>query len=376
MQTLFSLLAVPVLALELGARAVQEPVRAISQAFGPRVTVHVSRPTFIWQIWSRTSTVTHVEMLLDSQPVGAKYDEEQRSVIYTPDQALSSGPHQVECRAIFDGTATFVKRWETTVAPDATATLPAPTVSQKRMLSAVNAKRHDLGLPDLVIDDRLDAAASAHVAYMCKNNEAGHDESPNNPGFVGQTGGIRCESFGWCTGSWEGVSVGEPSMDLAIANLYDAPYHRIPFMEAGTAAFGAGFNDARTTILFGMARTQSVTVSPADGQKEIPTIWVNHEEPSPLRGHTTKNFCGYPLVLAGFGPTIGILQVSSASLQSADGKSVEIWLLTAADDQFLKNAAIIIPLQPLQPGTTYTASAQIIYDDLNTTKTWKFTTKS
>lgn len=373
-KTLFRLVGVAAVALAFGANASQTPVRAISQAFGPRVTIHVSRPTFIWQIWSRSSTVTHVAMTLDSQPVGAKYDLEQRSVVYTPDQALSAGVHQIECRATFDGTATFVKQWATTVASDATPTLPTPNDVQRQVLAAANAKRRDLGLPEMVLDDRLDAAASAHVTYLCMNHEAGHDESPTNPGFIGQTGSIRCESFGWCTGSWEGITVGERTLEQAVSDLYDAPYHRIPFMQPGTIAFGGSYNETRTTILFSVAHDASLTVSPADGQKGIPCIWVNHEEPSPLRGHTSANSCGYPIVIAGFGPTVGTMQVGSASLQTADGKPVDIWLDTAAEDQYLKNAAFIIPQQPLKPGATYTVTAQVAYEDISTTKTWKFTT--
>jgi hypothetical protein len=314
-------------------------------------------------------------MLIDSQSVPAKYDEDSRSIVYTPQSPIPSGAHHIRCKATFDGKYTFSKEWDTSVAPDAVSALAPPTDLQKQILGLANERRHSLGLPDLQIDDRLDAAATAHAAYLAANKIVGHDESPTAPGFVGLTGGDRCETFGWCTGSWEGVTFGEATLSQALDDLFDAPYHRVPFLQPGLTYFGSSSADTRTTLLFGTTQTAAVTVSPADGQSGIPIQWESHEDPNPLRGHTDSNLCGYPIVIAEFGvPAAERLQVTSATLQSSTGANVDIWLQTPANDEFLTNAAIIIPQQPLLPGTTYTATAEMTSGDKSFSKTWKFTT--
>ncbi len=361
-----------IVAGDYGAK--HDSVRAFSQAFGPHVPVHFSRPTLQWQIWSPTSRVTHVEMKIDSQTVDAKYDDDQRSIVYTPGEPLSVGPHHVECKATFDAKATFAKNWDTSVAPDAVAKLADPTDLQKQLLALSNAKRKQLGLPEMAIDARLDAAANAHAAYLAANKLVGHEEQPNCPGFVGLTGGERCESFGWCSGSWEGVTYGESTLSEAVNNLFDAPYHRVPFLQPGPTLFGSSSADSRTTLLFGSSQAAGVTVSPADGAVDSPVQWECHEDPNPLRGHTDKNLSGYPIVVAAFGLGADKLQVPTATLQTTAGENVDLWVQTSANDEFLTNAAILIPQKPLQPSTTYTASVQLVYGDKSETKTWKFTT--
>jgi uncharacterized protein YkwD len=361
--------------LAAGAGSEQQTIRAVSQAFGPRNTVRFSRPTLLWRVWSASSQVTHVEMIIDSLPVSAKYDVDSRSIIYTPDTALAVGAHHVVCRATFDGKATFTKLWDMTVASDAVDTLPPPTSLQKQFLALANAKRRALGLPEMTLDDRLDAAANAHVAYLVANKLSGHDESPDAPAFIGRTGSERCESFGWCMGSWEGISVGEASASDAVEDLFDAPYHRVPFLQPGPAQFGAASTESKSTLVFGTTNAQGIVMSPGDGQSDVPVRWENHEEPSPLRGHTSESTAGYPLVIAAFGEEPAKIQVSEVSLATVGGQTVDTWLQTPDNDEFLTDAAFVIPIKPLSPGTTYIATARITYGDKSLTKTWKFRTR-
>jgi uncharacterized protein YkwD len=349
-------------------------VRAFSQYYGPRVTLHFSRPTFQWQVWSDTAKVTATSMKIDGTAVSATYNEKQRAIAFTPDTALAAGPHHVECKVTFDGTATFSKAWDATVASDAQGALPEPSNEQKLLLNLVNAKRRLMGLPDFVEDSRLNAAASGHTAYLCANKSTSHDEAAGSPGFIGATGGERCESFGWCRGSWEGLSFGDASQSAAVESLFNAPYHRIPFLQPGAPSLGSSYVNEKTTVIFGASDDSGWSMSPNEGATGVPVSWENHEEPSPLRGHTDSNVCGYPIVVGYFDSSTNKLQLQSATLTSADGKDVPVWINSPSTDEMLTNATIILPQKPLAPNAKYSISVKMSSGDKTLEKTWSFST--
>lgn len=325
-------------------------------SYGPRTEVRLARPTLKWEIWPATekSKVRHIDFRLDGKPVDAKYEEKLRAVVYTPTAPLSAGSHKVECRITFENGASFNQSWETRISATPLDSLPATSPAQNEAFDLVNRYRTDLGLPPVVHDPRLSHAALLHSTYLGLNDATGHGERPGTPGYLAQSGAERLEAFGWIGSSWEGVNFGTDSIAESIQGLFDAPYHRLPFMQPGEIAFGSGFADKRCTVEFGASEDAAVVVSPADGQKDVPCTWRNFEKPNPLRVHKSDaRVTGYPIVLANFAVDFPPLGAITGTLTDANGRAVPCWFNSPANDDQLKNGCILIPQSPLRPGTTY-----------------------
>jgi hypothetical protein len=295
-------------------------------------------------------------------------------MFYTPHDPMRSGKHHIICKITFNGRESFRKEWDVEVSAVAMDHLPAATTDQKTILAIANGYREAQGLPDFLLDDRLNAAAGAHNQYLIRNDEMGHTEDSKKDGFVGKDGGARCEVYGWCGSSWEDVSFGETTAEFGVRNLFDAPYHRLPFMQPGNIGIGGDFDQMRITVEFGRSPAGGIEMSPADGEFNIPTTWWCHEHPSPLRFHTKEIKCGYPIVLAYFGNDTQTIDVAFEGLSEPDGTPVACWLNTPANDDQLSKASILIPESPLKPSTTYTVTASYRTGSELKTATWKFTT--
>lgn len=327
--------------------------------YGPRTEVRVARPTLQWQIWAadQTSRVTNVDLRLDGRRVEAQYDSRSRSVKYTPSSALSPGSHKVECRITFEGGAYFDKRWETRVADSPISEFPHPNDFQNESVRITNELRHALGLQPVQQDERLNFASLLHCNYLSQNKATGHGEQAGTPGFLAASGAERLEVYGYTGSSWEDVNFGSQSAAESLLELFNAPYHRIPFMQPGEVVFGSGYCDQRTTLEFGMSSEEGTVVSPADGQTGVPTIWRDYERPNPLRVHGVNLAqTGYPIVFSHFGESMPRIHSVTASLTGPTGEEVECWLNTPENDDELTGAAILIPQTALRPGTRYQAT--------------------
>lgn len=323
--------------------------------YGPRTEVRIARPTLKWEIWPADSgaKVRSVSLTLDGKPVAAVYDERARAVTYTPREALESGVHKVYCRITFDNGAAFDQRWETRVAVSPLVSFPSPNALQQKALTTVNAFRGNLKLPAVTCDDRMNLAALQHSLYLATNRTTGHGEEPGRSGFLGKSGAERLEAYGWIGSSWEDVNVGAIDLRESITELFDAPYHRIPFMQPGTFDIGTGFEDSRLTVEFGTSPDSGVVISPSDGQKGVPCAWTNFESPNPLRFHGNAKRTGYPIVCSVFGPELPKLNYVKASLVADGGHEVPCWLNSQDNDAYLTGAAVLFPQSPLKPNTRY-----------------------
>lgn len=348
----------------------------------PVGVLHVARPTITWKVWPTDSTlrVTRVALSVNGvrQP-GAAYSETERAVVYVCDRPLTPGDYRVSCRIQFARTQpTAPKEWTFTVASDAVASLPAPTEEQQDAFALANNYRRMLGLPDFVMDARLCAAAGAHSDYMSRNEQIGHEQQAGHVGFVASRSWERMAAFGYAGGSYENVEYGSPTRSSALRGLFDAPYHRIPFLQPGAPVFGAGFAGKATTVLFGTTEEEAAVCSPCDNQRDVPLLWDGNETPNPLRIHGAEGSgpVGYPITLAYFSPAKTSLRVLSATLVATQtGRAVPCWTNTPENDDFLKYAVVLIPKSPLQPRTTY----QVIVRAQTETggdasRAWRFTT--
>ena len=343
----------------------------------PSGSLRVSRPTVAWKIIPHGGAqVTAVELELNGKSVTATYEAARQAVWYTPQTALAAGSYAVHCKVVIDNEVPVEKDWKFSVSRDASPLLSGPTTSQKAVCDEINAVRRNMNLPLLTVDNRLCAAAAGHCAYLAQTNQASHHQTSSNSGFVGTTAGERVGTFGYAGGCYESISAGVATPTGAVRGLFDAPYHRAPFLQPGVFDMGAGVDGKFVTLLFGTSAASGIVTYPADGQKNVPVTWDGFETPNPLRVHAgARGPMGYAITLFSFSNDETRLLVKSATLTGTDGKPVAIYLNTPQNDDFLQNGVLVIPQKPLRPGVTYHVSVNVSDEaghDL--TRSWSFTT--
>jgi uncharacterized protein YkwD len=297
-------------------------------------------------------------MSINGQEVRPKYDSSERVLAYTPSKPLEAGSYKVSCKVVVDDFLPVTKAWSFSIAPGAITAVPQPNASQVRSVQVLNGIRARIGLPAMEIDPRLCAAALAHTNYLDQNNLTGHYQRPGDPGFIGNTPAQRLDAFGYSDGSWEGVDSGSDTPEQSLRRLFNAPYHRLPFLQPGTMSVGAGFAIDHMTVEFGMSSATGTQVSPAPQERNVPLSWHGPERPDPLAVHGLSGVVGYPIVFARFSPKAEKIVVQKATLTTALGESVPFVMNTPANDEHLDFAAFIIPRKPLKPNTGYQVSVE------------------
>ncbi len=291
-------------------------------------------------------------------------------------------------RVVLGGREPVEREWCFVVAGGAAGGLAAPDTVQQAALTVANRYRRLLGMNPFRLDARLSAVATAHSRYLHTNRRTGHFQWPGTSGFIGVLPRTRREAFGYYGGASEGVSYGSRSVTAAITGLFDAPYHRVPFLQPGFVDFGVGRVGRHTTLEFGSPESGGTVIYPVDGQQNVPLSWDGIETPNPLRIHGraasakntkrrgTREKVGYVITLFYFSPDRTPIQVTGAALATADGKPIPFFLNTPANDSELKNGALLIPQKPLRPATTYAVSVSAITalgQDIS--RAWRFTTE-
>ncbi|HWB69370.1 MAG TPA: Ig-like domain-containing protein [Solirubrobacterales bacterium] len=256
--------------------------------------------------------------------------------------------------------------------------LPAGTQAPKeaQLLSMLNAERARWGIPGNIVGVPLwSRGCAAHDIYGARNRELQHSESPVYPGFspggdwAGEHSVLAADgSFGW-------RADGNPWMD--------APYH---LEQLFTPWIGrAGVDDTRgyqcATTIPGIEEKSSapagtVWTFPGDGTTGLPPVEDARERPkTPNEDLGLKSLTGRQLFVWESGTHLYQLDVTSASLSSPAGPVNVKWVDGGI------SGAIIIPVQPLKPFTTYTASVTLApFEESNgeqvsaKTHTWSFTT--
>jgi uncharacterized protein YkwD len=367
----------------------------------PQGVLQIARPRLLWRIWPN---VVRVDMFVDEEPVDARYDAQNRAAIGSPPRSLAPGTHRVRCVVTFRGGGTTQQNWQFTVAPSAATLAVARSRPVKAdAYTAVNQIRRRLGLRELSQDASLQAAARAHASYLRQNRVGGHLQQAGKPGFLGTNPAARARAFGFVEDALvEDVAVqtvdaraAAPQLGSAIRGLFDAPYHRLPFLNPYLSVLGTAFETVRergsiasyAVLLFGgtddPARKPQIVVSPFDGEQGVPTGWSGHETPDPLRLHERVGGpVGYPIVFAYFpvrlpGRPLPPLRLDGATLTGPDGRLVPLLVNDPRTDPELGGqAAVFLPARPLQRGQTYTMRVSARDSQgANLGRTWRFTTK-
>lgn len=241
--------------------------------------------------------------------------------------------------------------------------VPAGTAAsnEQQELAWLNAQRSQWGLPAGLISVPVwSQACAAHDAYGAINHVLEHPEDPGKPGH----------SVG---GQWAGehaILAADSSWGPGNNPWNDAPIHLNQLMTPSLSA--VGIDDSRNhqcvTTWPGMLRSEEagkVYTYPGNGSSGIPPVELAAESPT-----TPNEVLGVP-DLAGrqlfvyetgtetFSQGFEGIQVRSASLTSPSG-SVPIKVADGGSSigGYL-TGAIIVPVQPLAPFTTYQATVTL-----------------
>lgn len=312
----------------------------------------------VWEVWPGTdSKISHFHVSINGRLINAEYDPSGRRIWYKFNEPLAAGVYEVEADAAIDDELLLKKHWKFTVTEDATPSLPEPGEVQLRAISTVNRIRAELGLDEVTLENSLCAAAQGHARYMKECGRVTHEETLATKNYVGYSLDERLAAFGYVGGAAEDVGyLSKKGYVATIRALFDAPYHRIAFLQPGSPRLGTGIEDERVALDFEMNQVVGVTESPRNGQTGVPSSWNGFESPSPLRNHGGQATVGYPIMVAGFGPHDQHIASGTGTL-SLNGETVECYVSAPNNDEHLSSAILLIPVHPLASGR-YEATAE------------------
>lgn len=358
--------------------SIRADVSGIYGKFSPTGSASTAQPTISWKLTpTGGGKVTHVEMTLNERAVEADYNTQNGCAEYRPSDPLQAGLYSVQCRVTIDREVTLRQEWSFEVAGSDQSDAKKPSFGAGYALEETNAIRAALGLPYYVMDDRMNAAASAHSRYQILNRATGHVEEPGRPGYTGKAPWDRTEKFGFPDLCYEGVCGNQHDPRKAVRLLFDAPYHRIAFLQPGAPKIGIGFEAGAMTIDYAVSPQEGVGMSPSPNQAGIPLAWDGNESPSPLRVHRTYGATGYPIVYSWFSPTLENIKIGSMRLTGPDGKEVPSYVNTPNNDNELRFSGVILPKDKLQPATRYTVDVKATTErGQKIDRTWSFVTGS
>jgi uncharacterized protein YkwD len=226
-----------------------------------------------------------------------------------------------------------------------------PPDDAAQALDQVNCYRALLGLDPGVLHPQLDAAATAHAAYMDGQQVLAHEEDAQNEGFTGERVWDRIEKAGYDAGDQhvtELVAVG-PGPRGAIDLWMNSVYHREVLTMPTWDAMGFGSSGAYTALAAVYPDPEGVVLYPADRQDDVPTRFdTDLESPDPLPDH---GVVGSPLTVTG-------ASVAAATLTGPEGEVELLFIRPGADDD-LDFMTAMLPVEPLSGSTEYTLVVEL-----------------
>ncbi|GIP39792.1 hypothetical protein J31TS4_30720 [Paenibacillus sp. J31TS4] len=353
----------------------------------PSGTVGYAYPSIQMKVKFDGMPLQRALMTLNGASVPVKYDADRSVFVYQPTAPLAPGGYNVKLSLEWKGYEPQTYTWAFSVKNGAVETLPAVTAAHSEALKAVNDIRRQLGLPQVELNGQLNLAAQYHADYQRLNGQITHTETPGKPGFTGASLGERLQYAGYANESAaEDISQQENATPTkAVDDLYDAPYHRMPFLDPALTEIGYAQAGPYHVLLFGFAeeRSQStVVITPGEGDRGVPVSWNGNELPDPLRVHPgTRYPVGYPILLGVYGSGVDKAVLQDAELTGPDGTRVPLLRSSASNDDRLTTQMLLIPQHPLEAGQRYKANVrfQVQYEDGRSEwkeQAWTFATEA
>ncbi|MFC5448050.1 stalk domain-containing protein [Paenibacillus aestuarii] len=369
-----------------------KPSYALSYGYAsyPQGTIGLQRPDIGVRInLSEGKTPASYHFYLNDTEVAATYDPVSVKYTYRPAADLPPGNYTARLKFTFDGYEPVNIEWSFTVSANAITLSTETNKEQQDGLRAINDYRAKLGLSPVSFSDALNTAAQKHAEYLSQNKidpiytpVSMHEEDMSLPGAIGKTLADRIAFIGYNRSSFEDVAYQKTSLVEAIDGLFDAPYHRSPFMVPSLVEIGIYKSGNFHVIEFGYADSgPELTVSPSSNDLYVPTAFDGHETPDPIRMHTGTDYpVGYPIMASVNGTGVQKVNLLDAKLVDESGSNVPLLQNDPSSDDHLSNEVILMPAKPLQLDTSYTASVKLtaVMKDGSTMpfeKEWTFRTE-
>jgi hypothetical protein len=367
------------LCLLVTAFAADQTVRLVTRNFGPKTDIRIRKPNLVWEAWPEgEDKITKVNATLDGKRIDAKYDSKSKRIRIETGSSLAEGVHRVEMEIYINNWAKFRKEWSFNILPESLEVIPEPDEASRAVIEKANEIRKKVNLDPFILDARLCHSAKLHSEYMSANNEGDHVQYSNRPKFVAETPAERMEQYGFSDSTWEILAPGIDEIEVGLQRLFDAPFHRISFLQPGKLMAGGGFVKG-CLVVDGQATSEVKTVvSPSEGQQNVPLLWKDREIPDPMRIHKTDgNPTGYPIVFVHYTPEIDRIEFQSAVVKDENGVEVPIFINSPKNDQHLTNAVFLFTKSPMEPGMTYQVAVRATdKKGKDISKSWTFKTEN
>ncbi|WP_027086913.1 stalk domain-containing protein [Cohnella panacarvi] len=361
----------------------------------PQGNVGLKKPQILFEFMSSdiTPELKSYTMTIDDVKVDAQWNIGRMILSYTPSEDLQPGEHTVDIVLELkdDRYLPLERSWTFRIDERAVSDLPAaPTAQQSEGIEAINDYRVMHGLNPLAFNKSLTYAAQVHARYLETNKvaETGasmHEEDSGLPDYIGSDLNKRGEYAGYTGAFSEDVSYnGNPDTTIthAIDGLFDAPYHRMPFLMPEAVEIGLDKQGNYTVIEFGLKNEgdSRLVVSPAPGDPYVPVDFDGNETPDPIRNHSDAEYpVGYPIMVQLAGKFVRDVQLVESKLTDRAGNELDLLQNTPKDDDHLRNEVMLIPIKPLSPDTVYTAYVKLSVIEDNEPrvyeKKWDFRTE-
>jgi hypothetical protein len=226
----------------------------------------------------------------------------------------------------------------------------------------VNLYRRLAGLPPVSLDEDLSRGCRLHARYLLTNLDhpatrglGMHNEDAKLPGYTPE---------GKATGGESVIAAGMPPV-ASIDDWMATFYHRVPLLEPELGRIGFGMVRGGPVGWFVVLNASSgrgrepTVVYPGEGQEDVPRKGAEG---------------GYPVTVA-FPARKNVQQVE-AMLRDSEGKELAVKLLTpeSSEEARAAGALVILPRDPLPPGTTCTVTVKAKIDRKPVSRTWNFRT--
>jgi uncharacterized protein YkwD len=288
-----------------------------------------------------------------------------------------------------DPTGSLASSQKVTLLPPASApqNVSATGDATADSIAFVSAVRHNVGLNQLTVDQKLVTSSLNHANYLVLNQATGHNETQGLPGYTGQSPFTRSDAvFGEVTIAGD-IRAFATSL-TGVTSLFDAPFHRFLMLE-GYASLGVGASTSATweavNIDFGgyssvVGDTQLVAY-PYSGQTGVPARWFAAENPNPFASQPQyqNTYVGYPVTIQA--KLTGHLSSVSIKLTDSGGNDVPCFQPTPDGNAEITNGAMCIPYTALKGNTAYsvhvTGVLKALHGDTHPIDvTWSFTTEA
>ncbi len=270
-----------------------------------------------------------------------------------------------------------------------------PLASQAQVdgLWRLNCHRRLAGVPEVQLAPALNQAAQAHSDYMLATGEYDHrEEDSSQPSWTGGTALERATAASYSLSTVDsqlaeviGFRTSNANATFAVDNWINTVYHREPLLVPQLLDVGvgeAGIYNVMELVAPWSADTTKLALYPARGQSDVPVSFDSDTEtPDPVE---EAGLVGPPVTVSVLSdgwasnadPYDLEIDTSRTSIRATSGVEIPFVVLEPGSDPWLMRMVALVPLQPLDPSTTYEVRVTLSVNGELVEQSWAFATRA